>query len=646
MSEFNPYELEPFWESWYIEELLGEGSYGYVYKIFKEEFGRKYYSALKIIPIPRTKSEEKQLYYEGMDQNTATEYYKEIVEVIFREICIMSELKGRTNIVSLEDHKILPKKDGAGYFLLMRMELLVNIEDYQLKNPFSVQDIVRMGMDVCRALILCGKRNIIHRDIKPGNIFVTEDGDFKLGDFGISRQLEGAGEGLSIKGTYGYMAPEVYFGKSYDTQADIYSLGMVLYYFLNKKRGPFSSSDGSVPRYSQRQEALTRRFQGERLPQPMLASEELAEVILKACEFRPEDRYLSPEEFLKALESLSAEVISDQLIEAKEEGLWKTSDNSIDKTGRKPEFDEQTIHLAAININQTEEELKSNEDASFDIEEAPQDVIAAVDKKPNRKKLIIFFSALGGMVALAVITILLWKYNNTRSKPTVESWQVKITQTPTLTLAPTVFATPTPSPTITPTAVPTIEPVIEEYELTLDQKDIDNLSMIDRIDDLTKLSAVGNQLSGVEELKQSLYLTYLDLHENRINSLVGLEKLTGLTYLDLSSNQLESIDEISGLTSIQALFISNNKISDLLPLKKLTNLQVLYLSGNRALDDLSVLRSCKKLEALTIDNTDVSDLTPLYELDGLLVLNLSNTKISKDAIAEFSNHNPNCKIIQ
>ena len=83
------------------------------------------------------------------------------------------------------------------------------------------------------------KRNIIHRDIKPENIFVNDFGDFKLGDFGIARKMENVTGGLSQKGTFNYMAPEVAGNGRYDSRADIYSLGIVLYRLLNQEPAAF-----------------------------------------------------------------------------------------------------------------------------------------------------------------------------------------------------------------------------------------------------------------------------------------------------------------------------------------------------------------------------------------------------------------------
>lgn len=624
MNDWNPHDLEPFWESWYIEEFLGEGSYGYVYKIYKEEFHKRYYSALKIIPVPRHKSEEKQLYYEGMDQNTATEYFKDIVEVIYREISLMAELKGRTNIVSFEDHKIVPKKDSAGYYLLIRMELLENIEDYQMKHPFTIEDIVNMGKNLCQALILCNKKNIIHRDIKPGNIFVTEDGDFKLGDFGIARQMQGAQSHLSIKGTYGYMAPEVYFGQTYDTRADIYSLGMVLYYFLNHKRGPFTPLEVTHPNYNQRQEALNRRLQGEKLPLPMFGSECLAKVVLKACEFNANDRYLTPEDFLHALETLPAECITKDTVSLRNEEESQKNETS---------FDERTIQLSGIALLHDEEIV---DDIPDHIPEAllQQPLIEpeVAPTKSNKKKLM-FLSVIAVLV-IAVVAIVV--ITSSRSKE----------QQPTITLTPTTLPTSNPTPTKTPTNTPTPMPLPKEYTVQLDQKELTDFKDVKDIELLTGLSAVDNQLTSIKELEQSVFLTYLNLQKNKISSLDGVEKLIALDYLNLSENKITNLGQLSTLQQLSVLIISDNELKDLRGIEKLTNLTDLYIDGNEKITDIDQLSKLTNLKVLIMGRTGVTDLSALYELKDLEVLDLTDTKISEDTLKQLQEKLPNCRIEQ
>lgn len=83
-------------------------------------------------------------------------------------------------------------------------------------------------------------KNILHRDIKTQNIFVTKNNILKLGDFGISKQLEATKFTNTLKGTPYYMAPEVCAGKKYDKKADVWSVGIVLYELITLQR-PFDA---------------------------------------------------------------------------------------------------------------------------------------------------------------------------------------------------------------------------------------------------------------------------------------------------------------------------------------------------------------------------------------------------------------------
>ena len=230
-------QFEPVFGAWKIVKLLGEGSFGKVFEIEKEEFGAVYRSALKVITIPQSESDIRSAEADGMDEASIATYYRSFVEDFSRESAIMSKLKGHTNIVSFEDTQIIEHKDRIGWDILIRMELLTPLNDYLKAHGgrLSVEESIRLGTDLCRALEVCEKNNIIHRDIKPENIFVSPLGDFKLGDFGISRIAEKSSGASTKVGTKDYMAPEVYKGEKYDSTVDTYSLSLVLYKLINNK---------------------------------------------------------------------------------------------------------------------------------------------------------------------------------------------------------------------------------------------------------------------------------------------------------------------------------------------------------------------------------------------------------------------------
>ena len=301
MDEYRKYE--PIFGSWYLKKLIGKGSFGKVFEITREEYGNEYRAALKVISVPQDDDDVKARMTEGTEAESISEYYEGILREIINENEIMSRLKGNSNIVSYEDHQIIPHEDGIGYDVLIRMELLTPLLDRMIEKRLDEKEVVKLGIDICKALELCHRKNIIHRDIKPQNIFISDNGDFKLGDFGIARTMEKTTAGMSKKGTYKYMAPEVFRGESYDSSVDIYSLGIVLFSLLNGNRGPFLPAPPSKVTHNDEEEARMRRFRGEPIPAPRDAGVMLAYIIKKACEADPAKRYRTAEQMRRDLES-------------------------------------------------------------------------------------------------------------------------------------------------------------------------------------------------------------------------------------------------------------------------------------------------------------------------------------------------------
>ena len=296
--------MENVFDKWKIEECIGEGAFGKVYRIAREEFGHKYYSAMKVLHIPQSEAEVNSVRNEGMTEANLTQYFESMVTNIIEEFTLMEKLKGNSYIVSCEDHEVVKRTTSFGWDIYIRMELLTPLFKYVNEKGFSVLDVVHLGIDICRALEICQKYNIIHRDIKPENIFVSDVGDFKLGDFGIARELDKTSGGLSKKGTRNYMAPEVYKGEAYNSTIDIYSLGIVMYRFLNGNRLPFLPLPPNPILYSDKEYAEMSRMSGQPMPAPIDAPPELAKAVLKACAYLPAERYATAKEMRKDLERI------------------------------------------------------------------------------------------------------------------------------------------------------------------------------------------------------------------------------------------------------------------------------------------------------------------------------------------------------
>lgn len=297
------------WPGWKCVRPLGEGGFGRVYEIEREDGGKTYRSALKVITIPEKQEEVQNFYSEGMMKENVTAYYKSVVDDFRNEFALMYDLKGYTNIVSYEEHMVVEHKDEIGWDILIRMELLTPLQEWLRVNPLTENVVIKLGCDICTALELCHKNNIIHRDIKPENIFVNKTGDFKLGDFGIARVAETATTFMSKKGTYPYMAPEVFKCQKYNEKVDTYSLGIVLYRLLNNQRTPFLPMGQLVREHYDI--ALDRRMSGELIPNPINGCQELKKVILKAIQYDSRKRYHSALEFRKALEQCNGKGMGD-----------------------------------------------------------------------------------------------------------------------------------------------------------------------------------------------------------------------------------------------------------------------------------------------------------------------------------------------
>lgn len=295
-------KIAQIWPEWEVEKQLGRGSYGVVYQVVRRDNNIQSHAAIKVISIPTDASELDSLRSEGLSMDGAKTYFKGIVNDFVDEIRLMESLKGVQNIVSVEDYKVVERTNEVGWDIYIRMELLTPFNGYLCNKQMTEKEVVKLGMDICTALEICSQRNIVHRDIKPENIFINDFGYFKLGDFGIARKLENATGGLSQKGTFNYMAPEVATGNTYDARVDIYSLGIVLYRLLNQNRLPFIETEQQLLNPNERKNAMERRMRGERMSAPCAASPQVASVILRACAFNPAQRFANATAMKEALQ--------------------------------------------------------------------------------------------------------------------------------------------------------------------------------------------------------------------------------------------------------------------------------------------------------------------------------------------------------
>lgn len=295
------FSIQNVFPGWNIVQKLGAGSFGGVYEISRTlPDGSVERGALKKLTVPRDNEEIEVLKAQGFSTERIRAYYKTQMDELVQEYMFMQELGWCPTVVSCQDVRYIKHDDGIGWDIFIRMELLKPLKK-SISKQYSEYQVLHLGMDICRALLACESLKIIHRDIKPENILVSENGKYKLADFGIAKVSERTETG-TLAGTNGYMAPEVANREHYGKEVDIYSLGLVLYWMANDNVLPFLPQAPKIPTAEQRQEAITRRLDGEPLLPPKNGSPELKRVILRACAYEPEKRFRSAKEFGAALQ--------------------------------------------------------------------------------------------------------------------------------------------------------------------------------------------------------------------------------------------------------------------------------------------------------------------------------------------------------
>lgn len=197
-----------------ILDILGRGSMGVVYKGLDPQIG-------KVVAI-------KTMNQKIMEQ-------PELQERFFREGTILGQLQHK-NIVNVYNVGV----DGDYYFIAMEYLDGVSLESLLERNEkLSVGRILEIMKQVCSAVNAAHQQSVIHRDLKPGNIYLLENDLVKVLDFGVARfqnsQLTNSG---MLLGTINYIAPEQITGLQIDYRADIFSVGVILYELLSGKN-PF-----------------------------------------------------------------------------------------------------------------------------------------------------------------------------------------------------------------------------------------------------------------------------------------------------------------------------------------------------------------------------------------------------------------------
>ncbi|WP_165249442.1 serine/threonine protein kinase [Adlercreutzia sp. ZJ141] len=363
---------------------VGSGAFGTVYKAIKSNVLGQYTRAVKHISLPTHKQYASILSSMGGDVEKTERYFAEVLKGIAKEIELLARLseKKSAHIIRYYESDLQVRESPLRYDIYILMEyatpLVQHIED---NRGFAVKDVVDMGIGILEGIKVCHDNGVIHRDIKEDNIFVTRDGEYELGDFGVSKVLKDSSRAESLKGTPNYLAPEVYLNKGgYTKSVDLYSLGIVLYRLLNHGRNPF------LPSYPERylaedeDRAFGLRMNGTVAPPPLMGNDALRSVVVKSIR-NEQERYQDAESFLSDLK-----LAKEKLTSVEAEELVGLSAGATGKTNNVNRIKE-TCSTIRVEINAASEEgakssVGQNANSSIDISSSGSG--AVVDSRENQ----------------------------------------------------------------------------------------------------------------------------------------------------------------------------------------------------------------------------------------------------------------------
>lgn len=236
---------------------------------------------VKIISIPSSQTKLDALLLTGafQDQNAALSYFMDQADGIADEKRILDNLAQLEGFVPFSDCQIVPMDDATGYDVYLLSEYKMTLERQNSKEPMTQLAAVNLGLDLCAALSACRRSGYMYVDLKPSNIYVVGDKEYRIGDLGFVRLNSLKYESLPDKYRSCYTAPELedVFALLNDT-VDVYAMGLILYQIFNGGVLPFSG-----------QQAPSEKFEA-----PAYADDEMAEIILKACDPNPAERWQDP----------------------------------------------------------------------------------------------------------------------------------------------------------------------------------------------------------------------------------------------------------------------------------------------------------------------------------------------------------------
>ena len=293
MSE--PRYISPMLDGFSLGQAISDHHGVVCYPAMRDDSEKRY--IVKRISLPASQVQVEALLLTGVykDADAVCAYYEELAQGITREIQTLDTLAGQRGFVPYKDHQIVPMEAGVGYEVHLISRYRMTLERYLRRNPMTHLSAVNLGIDMCAALAVCREAGWLYVDLKPENIYLFNDQEYRIGDLGFQSLDMLAYSSLPERYRSIYTAPEVPDAySSLNATMDTYALGLVLYQVYNEGKLPYETVEEQTA-------WLEKLRSGESMPAPICADADMTAIIAKAISPDPADRWQTPAEMGHAL---------------------------------------------------------------------------------------------------------------------------------------------------------------------------------------------------------------------------------------------------------------------------------------------------------------------------------------------------------
>lgn len=244
---------------------------------------------IKVISIPASQVQLDALLLTGAyaDSAAALEYFRRLSDDTVKQAQALEKLSKLEGFLPYQSWQVVQKEGEVGFDVYLLGTYKRSLEKFFKRETMTQLGAVNLGLDLCAAMAVCRHTGLLYVDLKPGNIFLSDDQEYRVGDLGFVSLNSLKYASLPERYRSSYTAPEMNDPMAtLNATVDIYAIGLILYQAYN---------GGVLPQRAQAPD--------EPLPPPPYADYEMAEIILKACAPKPEDRWQSPAQMGQALVS-------------------------------------------------------------------------------------------------------------------------------------------------------------------------------------------------------------------------------------------------------------------------------------------------------------------------------------------------------